>query len=65
MKTLLVTEHATGEKHICRIASGQTATQLIETFQRNLKKLGCPTGCTWRVHKGGIVSSLIASAERG
>ncbi len=61
MQNIILTSHHDDGRHIARVGKNQSPTTLVETFQRNLRKLGYPDGVTWKVQEGGLVKALIAS----
>ena len=61
---IVLNVHHNSADHIIRVGKYDSPTTLVETFQRNLRRLDQPDGVTWRVVEGGIVSALVANSAK-
>lgn len=62
-RCMIVETHYNGATQIVHFPAHVPAVKVAETIQRNLRKLGRRDGITWRIHGGGLVSALVASAK--
>jgi len=62
-KFIIYKWHNNNDTGIISINEKTNITKLIETGQRNRKKLGTPNGLTWKVHYGDFVTAMIETTK--
>ena len=60
---IIYKEHHNNGTGLAAIPANETVTSMAEKAQRTLKRLGYPTGLTYKLHTGDIASALRATTK--